>query len=63
MPRFTSKDGSVVIETSLPTEAAELRSQGFTESKARTAATKAADAEAPNPAESAKSGEAPKSTK
>ena len=54
MPRFVSKDGSHVIETAVPTEAAELRRDGFTEQKARTAEVKEADA--------AKA-EAPKSTK
>ncbi|WP_336715333.1 hypothetical protein [Arthrobacter sp. USHLN218] len=44
MPRF-EKDG-VAVETAIPREAAELRSQGFKESKAKTAAVKAAEAEA-----------------
>lgn len=43
MPRFT-KDG-LTIETAVPREAAELRRDGFTEQKARTAEVKAADAE------------------
>lgn len=42
MPRFV-KDG-LTIETSVPTEAAELRRDGFTEQKARTAEVKQADA-------------------
>jgi hypothetical protein len=42
MPRFT-KDG-LTIETAVPTEAAELRRDGFTEEKARTADVKEADA-------------------
>lgn len=42
MPRFT-KDG-LTIETAIPTEAAELRRDGFTEQKAKTAAVKEADA-------------------
>ena len=42
MPRFVKDD--VVIETALPREAAELRSQGFTEQKARTAEVRKADA-------------------
>ncbi|AHB31623.1 hypothetical protein ArV2_gp12 [Arthrobacter phage vB_ArS-ArV2] len=44
MPRFTSKDGTVTVETAVPREAAELRAQGFTEQKAKTAAVKEADA-------------------
>ena len=43
MPRF-EKDG-YVIETSSPSESVTLRMSGFTETKARTAATRAADAE------------------
>lgn len=43
MPRFTNKDG-LVIETAVPSEAAELRRDGFTEQKARTADVKEADA-------------------
>jgi hypothetical protein len=43
MPRFVKDD--LVIETALPREAAELRSQGFTQQKARTAEVKKADAE------------------
>lgn len=42
MPRFT-KDG-LTVETSVATEAAELRRDGFTEEKARTADVKEADA-------------------
>lgn len=42
MPRFI-KDG-LTVETAIPREAAELRSQGFTEQKAKTAAVKEADA-------------------
>lgn len=46
MPRFIKEsDGrSIVIETAIATEAAELRRDGFKEEKARTAATRAADA-------------------
>lgn len=44
MPRFISKDGSVTVETAVPREAAELRAQGFTEQKAKTAAVREADA-------------------
>jgi hypothetical protein len=44
MPRFT-KDG-LTVETSVPREAAELRRDGFTEQKAKTAAVREADAEA-----------------
>lgn len=46
MPRFT-KDG-LTIETAVASEAAELRRDGFTEQKAKTAAVKEADA-APAP--------------
>lgn len=42
MPRFT-KDG-LTIETAVPREASELRAQGFTEQKARTAAVRQAEA-------------------
>ncbi|UUG69975.1 hypothetical protein SEA_ZUCKER_15 [Arthrobacter phage Zucker] len=48
MPRFTKAvegQPDVVIETSLPREAAELRAQGFAEQTARTKAVKEADAE------------------
>lgn len=47
MPRFTKEaDGrEVVIETALPREAAELRSQGFKETAARTKAVKSAEAD------------------
>lgn len=41
MPRFIKDD--LVIETAVATEAAELRRDGFTEQKARTAPVKAAD--------------------
>jgi hypothetical protein len=58
MPRFT-KDG-VTVETSLPTEAAELRRDGFKEEKAKTAAVREADASSAKP-EAATA--APKSTK
>lgn len=44
MPRFTSPDKSLTIETAVPREAAELRSQGFTENRARTVEVKQADA-------------------
>jgi len=50
MPRFISKDGQTAVETSVPLEAAELRSRGFTEQKAKTAAVKEADAAKPAPA-------------
>jgi len=53
MPRFTK--GDLVIETSLPTEAAELRRDGFKESKARTAAVRNAEAEAVKAIDSAES--------
>lgn len=45
MPRFTKGDGDgqVVVETSNAREAATLRASGFVESKARTAAVRAAD--------------------
>lgn len=42
MPRFTKDD--LIIETAIPREATELRAQGFTEQKARTAEVKQADA-------------------
>ena len=45
MPRFI-KDG-LTIETAIATEAAELRRDGFTEQKARTAPVKAADSAKP----------------
>lgn len=46
MPRFTKEsDGrQVVVETSVPREAAQLRAEGFAEQKARTATVKEADA-------------------
>ncbi|MFM9430063.1 hypothetical protein [Arthrobacter sp. MP_2.3] len=44
MPRFTKDD--VTVETSVPREIVELRSQGFTEHAAKTAEVKQADAEA-----------------
>lgn len=44
MPRFTSKDGNHTVETAVPTEAAELRRDGYTEQKVRTSDVKAADA-------------------
>jgi hypothetical protein len=44
MPRFIGP-GGLTIETAIPREAAELRAQGFTEQKARTAEVKKADAE------------------
>jgi hypothetical protein len=43
MPRFTNSEG-LSIETAVPSEAANLRAQGFTEQKARTAEVKEADA-------------------
>jgi hypothetical protein len=54
MPRFISKDGKHAVETSVATEAAELRRDGFKEEKARTAEVREAD--------TAKA-DAPKSTK
>lgn len=53
MPRFVKDD--ITIETAIPREAAELRSQGFAEQKARTADVRKADAEAAKPAEASKS--------
>lgn len=44
MPRFI-KDG-LTVETAIATEAAELRRDGFTEQKARTAEVKKAEAQA-----------------
>lgn len=44
MPRFTSKDGTHTVETAVATEAAELRRDGYTEQKARTAPVREADA-------------------
>jgi hypothetical protein len=46
MPRFTKEsDGrTIAIETSVPREAAQLRAEGFTEQKARTAVVREADA-------------------
>lgn len=53
MPRFIreSADGGapLVIETAVPREAAELRRDGFTEQKARTAEVKEADAAQASP--------------
>jgi len=45
MPRFTKEsDGrTLTVETAVPTEAAELRAQGWHETKAKTAEVKAAD--------------------
>ena len=42
MPRF-EKDG-ITVETAIPREAARLRSEGFREQKAKTAAVREADA-------------------
>jgi hypothetical protein len=46
MPRFTKEsDGrTITVETSVPREAAQLRAEGFTEQKARTAAVRESDA-------------------
>lgn len=44
MPRFTNKEG-LTIETAVPREAAQLRAEGFTEQKAKTAAVREADAD------------------
>ena len=52
MPRFTSPDGQHTVETAVATEAAELRRDGYSEQKARTADVKEADAakaDAPTP--------------
>lgn len=48
MPRYTKQvDGkTLAVETSLPREASRLKSEGFKETKARTVAVKAADADA-----------------
>lgn len=54
MPRFTSKDGKLTVETAIPAEAARLRAEGFREQKAKTAEVREADAAKP---------EAPKSNK
>jgi hypothetical protein len=43
MPRF-EKDG-ITVETSIPREAARLRSEGFKEQAARTKAVREADAD------------------
>lgn len=48
MPRF-EKDG-VTVETAIPREAVELRSQGFKETAARTKAVKSAEADTPKTA-------------
>lgn len=47
MPRFTSKDGKVSIETSNAREIVNLRRDGFKESVARTAEVRKADTEHP----------------
>jgi hypothetical protein len=52
MPRFVKDD--ITIETALPREAAQLRAEGFTEQKARTAEVKKADAEHAKPANTTK---------
>ena len=44
MPRFISQDGKHTVETAVATEAAELRRDGYTEQKARTAPVREADA-------------------
>jgi len=44
MPRFV-KEGLQPIETAVPREAAELRSQGWKEQAAKTAAVREADSE------------------
>ena len=51
MPRFTKEsDGrTIAVETSVPLEVAELRSRGFTEQKAKTAAVNESDAAKPAP--------------
>lgn len=50
MPRYTSKDGKQTIETSSAREGVNLRAQGFTESKARTAQVRQTDAADEKPA-------------
>lgn len=46
MPRFThDSNPDLVIETAVPSEIVSLRSQGFVEHAAKTAAVKQADAE------------------
>ena len=46
MPRFIKEsDGrTITVETSIPRESAQLRAEGFTEQKARTAPVREADA-------------------
>lgn len=46
MPRFTNRQTGHVVETSNPTERVQLLASGYAESKARTAAGKAADTKA-----------------
>ena len=50
-PRFEKDD--VIVETSLPREATQLRAAGFTEHKARTKEVRAADASTATAAPSA----------
>lgn len=49
MPRFTkeSNDRTITVDTSVPLEAAELRANGFTEQKAKTAAVRESDGAKP----------------
>lgn len=47
MPRFTSKDGNVSIETSNAREIVALRRDGFKETVARTAEVREQDTESP----------------
>lgn len=47
MPRFTSKDGKTVIETSNPREIVNLRRDGFKETVARTKAVREEDTDSP----------------
>lgn len=46
MPRFVHPKTNHTIETAIPREAAELRSQGYREQKARTTAVREADKQA-----------------
>lgn len=66
MPRFTK--GGLTVETAIAREAAELRRDGFTEQRAKTAAVREADsAKAAEPAKTvapaADTAATPKSTK
>lgn len=50
MPRFVHPETSHTIETAVPREAAELRSQGYREEAARTKAVREAEKQADKPA-------------